>query len=667
MRQLLVILCCVTAIGPVSAATLEDADQCLKDSVVWLVENQFTEQDVGKTYTLRDPGGTYNGKQYEVHFATEQDGQLQDEGVASRDFTVEDVDVGTWPTTYKGDCRVIYVKKYNYFPSDYGLETVKLGDKIVALIDNSKCVIYVKKNDKYGYVGFGGEPGYSDTKFTVPMLVLAVEEGVTDEQFKNAVKRAIKWVLTVSSPRGYYYQYSLKDIRTTLEESGYIRTGSIGGVCLYQLIPLLVGRELGLVDDDLWNSVKDDAVYVIKNGILVPEVYCSSKQDKKDVLIVDSKNEIAYWVRQRLKDDTWVDYSAVYDTAGAVLTLIYAVKTGLISGDDDVDVGGSTYKVADIIKYAVNFLVERFYEGNGNPCFLEKQAVEQGLYWKSYYYPVKYAFYALWAIREAEKAGYLSDKAKDLLHDALRRYVCWLYGMQLEDKPGYFPYNEYIKGSPDFASTCAALLGLCTAVELGYEDDMAIQLMKNVVNALVSQYKEAKEKGLKYYFYVPTPQSYYYLYMSRFFEGREANQCAFATAHVVAALAAVEGLPESVRSEIFGHTVELKVEVPRETRVGTPVTIQIEVTIDGQPASSGEVRVYEGDRIIGVADVSDGKATITYTPEKRGEHRLKIEYRDPKYGVKSTTIVIKAKKKAPAVSPAVAALSVLALALRRRP
>jgi len=666
VRQLLVILCCVTAIGPVSAATLEDVDQCLKDSVAWLVENQFTEQDVGKTYTLRDPGGTYNGKQYEVHFATEQDGQLQDEGVASRDFMVEDVDVGTWPTTYKGDCRVIYVKKYNYFSSDYGLETVKLGGKIVALVDNSKCVIYVKRNDKYGYVGFGGEPRYPDTKFTVPMLVLAVEEGVTDEQFKNAVKRAIKWVLTVSKPRGYYWQYSLHDIRTTLEESKYLRTGSIGGVCLYQLIPLLVGRELGLVDDDLWNSVKDDAVYVIKNGILVPEVYCSSKQDKKDALIVDSKNEIAYWVRQRLKDDTWVDYSAVYDTAGAVLALIYAVKTGLISGDDQVDVGGSTYKVSDIIKYAVNFLVERFYEGNGNPCFLEKQAVEQGLYWKSYYYPVKYAFYALWAIREAEKAGYLSDEAKDLLHDALRRYVCWLYGMQLEGKPGYFPYNEYIQGSPDFASTCAVLLGLCMAVELGYEDDMAIQLMKNVVDALVSQYREAKDKGLKYYFYVPTPQSYYYLYMSRFFEDREANQCAFATAHVVAALAAVEGLPESVRSEVLEHTVEVNVEAPTEVKVGKTFKVKITATVGGQPATQGKVKLYLDGKIVGEADVQNGTAEFDVKVESTGKHTLKAVF-ESKYGVKSTTIVIRAEKKVPAVSPVVAALSVLVLALRRRP
>ncbi|WP_456455673.1 hypothetical protein [Methanopyrus sp.] len=553
MRRLLVILCCVTAIGPASAVTLEDVDQCLKDSTAWLVENQFTEQDVGKTYTLRDPGGTYNGNQYEVHFATEQDGQLQDEGPASRDFTVEDVDIGTWPTTYKGDCRIIYVKKYNYFSSDHGLEAVKLGDKILALIDNNKRIVYVKKNDKYGYVGFGGEPGYSITKFTIPMLVLAVEEGVTDEQFKNAVKRAIKWVLTVSNPRGYYYQYSLKDIRTTLEENGYVRTGSIGGVCLYQLIPLLIGRELGLVDDDLWNSVKDDALYIIKNAILAPEVYCSSKQNKKDALIVDSKNGIAYWVRQRLKDGIWVDYSAVYDTAGAVLTLIHAIKTGLISENDNVSVEGSTYKVADIIKYAVNFLVKRFYEGNGNPCFLEKQAVEQGLYPKSYYYPVKYSFYALWAIREAEKAGYLSDKARDLLHDALRRYVCWLYGMQLENKPGYFPYNEYIKGSPDFASTCAALLGLCTVVDLGYKDNLTVQLIKNVVNAIVNQYKEAIKNGLKYYFYVPTPQSSYYLYMSRFFKDREANECAFATAHVVAALKAVENLPKSVKYEIFGR------------------------------------------------------------------------------------------------------------------
>ncbi|WP_456481806.1 hypothetical protein [Methanopyrus sp.] len=666
MRQLLVILCCLAAMGPVGAVTLEDVDQCLKDSVAWLVENQFTEQDVGKTYTLRDPGGDYNGERYEVHFATEQGGQLQDDGVASRDLTVEEVDVGTWPATYKGDGRVIYVKKYNYFSSDYGLEAVKLGGKIVALIDSSKRVIYVKKNDKYGYVGFGGEPMYSETKFTIPMLVLAVEEGVTDEKFKDAVKRAIKWVLTVSSPRGYYYQYSLKDIRTTLEESGYLRTGSIGGVCLYQLIPLLIGRELGLVDDNLWNSVRDDAAYVIKNGILAPEVYCSSKKDRRDVLIVDPKNGVAYWVRQKLKDGAWADYSAVYDTAGAVLALVHAVKTGLIKGDEEVNVGGSTYKVTDIIRYAVNFLVRRFYEGNGNPCFLEKQAVEQGLYWKSYYYPIKYAFYALWAIREAEKAGYLSDEAKRLLHDALRRYVSWLYGMQLENKPGYFPYNEYIQGSPDFASTCAALLGLCTAVELGYEDEMAVRLMKSVVNALIDQYKEAKEKGLKYYFYVPTPQSYYYLYMSRFFKDREANECAFATAHVVAALAAVKGLPESVKSEVFGHTVELKVEAPQETRVGTPVTIQIEVTVDGQPASSGEVRVYEGDRIVGVADVSHGRATVTYTPDKRGEHRLKIEYRDPKYGVKSTTIVIRAKRKALPVSPAVAALSVLALALRRR-
>ncbi|WP_456434817.1 hypothetical protein [Methanopyrus sp.] len=49
MRRLLVILCCVTAMGPASAVTLEDVDQCLKDSTAWLVENQFTEQDVGKT------------------------------------------------------------------------------------------------------------------------------------------------------------------------------------------------------------------------------------------------------------------------------------------------------------------------------------------------------------------------------------------------------------------------------------------------------------------------------------------------------------------------------------------------------------------------------------------------------------------------------------------
>ncbi|WP_457619947.1 hypothetical protein [Methanopyrus sp.] len=554
MRQLLVTicLCCVMAVGPISATTLEDIDQCLKDSLTWLVQQQFTEQDVDKTYHLRDPGGTYNGERYEVHFATEQDGRLQDEGVASRDFQVEDVDVGTWPSTYKGDGRVIYVKKYNYFSSDHGLEAVKLGGKIVALIDNSKRVIYIKKNDKYGYVGFGGEPSYSCTKFTVPMLVLAVEEGATDEPFKEAVKRAIKWVLTVSKPRGYYYQYSLHDVRTTLEENGYLCTGSIGGVCLYQLIPLLLGRTLGLVDDDLWNSVKDDAAYIIRNGILTKEVYCNKDKNKRDVLIVDPESKTAHWVRQKLKDNTWIDYSTVYDTAGAVLALIYAVKTGLISGDDQVDVGGATYKVSDIIKYAVNFLVKRFYEGNGNPCFLEKQAVEQGLYWKSYYYPVKYAFYALWAIREAEKTGYLDNIARNLLRDALKRYVGWLYGMQLEGKPGYFPYNEYIQGSPDFASTCAALLGLCTVAELGYTEDTVKKLIRNVVDALIAQYKKAKESGLKYYFYVPTPQSSYYLYMSRFFKDREANECAFATAHAVAALAAVKKLPESVRSEVLG-------------------------------------------------------------------------------------------------------------------
>ncbi|MHC1580734.1 MAG: hypothetical protein ACXQTC_03455, partial [Methanopyraceae archaeon] len=398
---------------------------------------------------------------------------------------------------------------------------------------------------------FGGEPAYSATKFAVPMLVLAVEEGVKDHAFKEAVKRAVRWVLTVDSPRGYTYQRSLATIRGKLEGENNLTT-SVGGVLYYHVIPLLLGRELGIVDDDLWNRCKDDALFILRHAVLAPEVHWKVwGTEYRNVLKIDAKGGLAYWLRQKQRNGQWVSYSRTYDTAAAVLALVHAIRVGLLKPDEEVQIGDVKVKIGDLIRYATNALVRFFIEGCGNPCYLEKQAVEQGIYWKSYYYPVKYAFYALWALRDAKEAGLLGDYARRNLSVALRRYVGWLEGMQLEDKPGYFPYNEYVLGSPDFASTCAALLGLCMSVELGYRGQPVTGMIGSVTDALVNRYKDAKDRGLRYFFYVPTPESRYYLYMSRFFADRNVNEVAFATAHAVAALAAVKRLPEDVRGRVL--------------------------------------------------------------------------------------------------------------------
>ncbi len=549
---LLVLASVLVATGvPASAASERDVSQCLQDCIKWLVENQFTEQDVGKSWTFEDPGGTYQGARYAVHFATEENGQLKDQGPAKEVLRVEQYDVGVWPATFKGDNRIIAVRASQCaFRDKYGLEAVQVGKYIAALVDRSKRVIYVKPSSKYPGVLFGGEPAYSSTKFAVPMLVLAVKEGVKDPAFKEAVKRAVKWVLTVNKPRGYYYQRSLAAIREKLEKEGNLTT-SIGGALYYYVIPLLLGRELGIVDDDLWNQCKDHALYILRHAVLAPEVHWKTWAEYRNVLVIDAKGKLAYWLRQKRKEGEWVSYSRTYDTAAAVLALVHAIKLGLLKPDEEVQIGEVKVKVGDLVRYATNALVRFFVEGCGNPCYLEKQAVEQGVYWKSYYYPVKYSFYALWAIRDAREAGLLGDYARKHLSVALRRYVGWLEGMQLEGRPGYFPYNEYILGSPDFASTCAALLGLCMAVEMGHRSPTAIDLIKRVVDALISQYRDAKKRGLKYLFYVPTPESRYYLYMSRFFADRSVNEVAFATAHAVAALAAVEKLPADVKKQVL--------------------------------------------------------------------------------------------------------------------
>ncbi len=539
-----------------ATVTTQDVDNCLKGCIDWLAQEQFTPSDVGKSWTFEDPGGTYLGAHYSVHFATESNSQLVDEGVAKVTFTVENCDVGTWPVTFKGDDRIILVDPWTCsFTGTYNLTAIKVWGQIAALVDTQNHVIYIKEppsgypNSVYPGVLFGGMPEYYATKFAMPVLVLAVEEGVTDQAYKEAVERALHWEITVNEPRGYAYKPSLSQIVSDLENNGYLPE-DLGAVLYYYVIPFLIGKECGLVSDSGWTTYESDVKTLITDAVLASQVEWDNGQ-KKVVLTVDPTDKIAYWLREKEVNNTWVPYSRTYDTAACVLALVHAIKLGLISPDQQVTIGNTTVTVGDLVKWATNALVQFFIDGYGNPCTLEKEAVDQGYYWKEYYYPIEYAFYALWALRDAEKAGLLGSYAKDNLQVALKRYVAWLEGMELPNEPGCFPYNEYIVNEPDFASTCAALRGLCFAVQLGYKGGDVCGLIARTLEAIVKRYQEAKSKGLKYYFYVPTPENGFFLYMSRFFPDRDVHEVSYATAQAVSALAAVLELPSDVKDQVM--------------------------------------------------------------------------------------------------------------------
>ncbi|MEO2241141.1 MAG: hypothetical protein ABGY09_03630, partial [Euryarchaeota archaeon] len=267
-------------------------------------------------------------------------------------------------------------------------------------------------------------------------------------------------------------------------------------------------------------------------------------------LVVDPVHGEARWVVEVRAGDGWVPLMTVNPTACAVLTLLEAVRAGLIDPGERVRLGGSEYTVRRLIEMAVRGLVRLFYEGGGNPCCeVEKRAVDRGVLDVGYYYPVKYAFLALLAIREARDLGYLPGDVRSELPVALRRFVLWLRG--LEVKPGVFAYNEYVRHA-DLASTCCGLAALCEVVRLGLKDRDVTEALRRVLGAVMRRYEECKRGGRRYPFYLYlSPESAVYLMMSRFFPDRAEAWQAYGAAHAVAALAAVKRLPEDVRVQVL--------------------------------------------------------------------------------------------------------------------
>ncbi|MEO2240691.1 MAG: hypothetical protein ABGY09_01325, partial [Euryarchaeota archaeon] len=332
----LVVTAAVAAV-PAAGVTEGDVDRCIADCVGWLCEQQFKESDVGKELVLRDPGGTFQGSHYEVWFARPDGTPI---GPAELRIRLESFDVGTWPATFRGDGRILYTfgtaNVFQTTPKGVEPVTLPFSKYPAALIDRSNHRIYLPKPEKlesenYWMICWGGAPDYSIPRFIVPMLELAVEHGVRDKEFLKAVERALRFLLTVDVPRGYWFQVSPSGALDHLQRYGTVPGGYFN--LLYSgLWPVLLGKRLGLVSEGLWKGIEGTVKELIRRVVLASQVtvdpnyayYCYGFRDCRGWLVVDPVHGEARWVVEVRAGDGWVPLMTVNPTACAVLTLLEA-------------------------------------------------------------------------------------------------------------------------------------------------------------------------------------------------------------------------------------------------------------------------------------------------------------------------------------------------------